>query len=152
MLVNPLLNSKSEFHSNYLDDDVLNLGDRSFTIPQDFSYQVLEVTADYVARMDLVSLNVYNTNQYSDLLCKLNGISNPFELNEGTKLIIPDFNDLDKFYYVESNEEKDSVADSSTETSSQPKAKAKTEKRKPNEAIVGDKRYKVDSSHKVIIY
>jgi hypothetical protein len=30
--------------------------------------------------------------------------------------------------------------------------KGKKEKRKPNEAVIGDKRYKIDQTNKVIIY
>ena len=32
------------------------------------------------------------------------------------------------------------------------KINVKNEKRKPNEAIIGDKRYKIDPTRKVIIY
>ena len=42
-----------------------------------------------VARPDLVSLMVYGTDKYADVLCKMNGISNPFELNEGMILVYP---------------------------------------------------------------
>jgi len=150
MLINPILHNKTTIHSKYLDEDVFNLSDRTFNIPDTFTFQVVEITEDLIARMDLVSLQVYNTNQYSDLLCKLNGISNPFELNEGMRIIVPAFEELNNFYYVESPAESDSQVDA--EGNEMPKAKAKTEKRKPNEAIVGDKRYKIDSSHKVIIY
>lgn len=43
----------------------------------------------YVARPDLISLAVYGSDMYGDLICKYNGISNPFELNEGMILFIP---------------------------------------------------------------
>lgn len=42
-----------------------------------------------VARPDLVSFMLYGTDKYADILCKMNGISNPFELNEGMILIYP---------------------------------------------------------------
>ena len=83
------------------------------------------------------------------MLCKLNGISNPFELNENTKLIIPDFSDITKFFYFEDYTEKDPDTNSLT---SKPVAKGKKEKRKPNEAVVGEKRYKIDKNKRVIIY
>ena len=43
----------------------------------------------YVARPDLISLAVYGTDEYGDMICKFNGVSNPFELNEGMILQIP---------------------------------------------------------------
>lgn len=50
---------------------------------------LLVVNKYYVARPDLISLAVYGDDQYADLLCKINGISNPFELNENDVIIIP---------------------------------------------------------------
>lgn len=43
----------------------------------------------YVARPDLISLAVYGTDEYADLICKWNGISNPFELNEDMIISLP---------------------------------------------------------------
>lgn len=43
----------------------------------------------YVARPDLISLACYGTDKYGDMICKFNGISNPFELNEGMIICIP---------------------------------------------------------------
>ena len=51
--------------------------------------EFIRVTDDYVARPDLISLAVYGTDQYADILCKINGISNPFELNADMILLIP---------------------------------------------------------------
>ena len=49
----------------------------------------LQVNEYYVARPDLISLAVYGDDRYADIICKLNGISNPFELNEKMVLFIP---------------------------------------------------------------
>lgn len=43
----------------------------------------------YVARPDLIALAVYGNDAYGDLICKFNGISNPFELNEGMLISVP---------------------------------------------------------------
>lgn len=43
----------------------------------------------YVARPDLISLAVYGTDEYGDLICKWNGLSNPFELNEDMVIELP---------------------------------------------------------------
>lgn len=49
----------------------------------------LVVNKYYVARPDLISLAVYGDDKYADILCKINGISNPFELNENDVIILP---------------------------------------------------------------
>lgn len=149
MLENPLLTNKSEIKSNVLGEKVINLLDKTFRIPAEFSYNTIEITPDYIARMDLLSKQLYGTEKYQDVLCKLNGISNPFELNEGMVIVCPDINDLSYFYYLENNDERDP---DSSEATNKPVAKSKKDKRKPNEAVVGDKRYKIDSTRKVIVY
>ena len=149
MLENPLLSNKSEIKSDILKEQIINLLDKTFSIPKEFGYNVVETTSDYIARMDLLSKQLYGTEKYQDVLCKINGISNPFELNEGEIVICPEITDMPYFYYVEENEERDPE---SNKAMNKPVAKGKKEKRKPNEAIVGDKRYKIDPTRKVIIY
>jgi len=149
MIENPLLINKSEINSEVLKQKVINLLDKTFQMPAEFNYNVVIVSRDFVARMDLLSKQIYGTDKYQDVLCKLNGISNPFELNEGMMVVLPEFGFLESFYYKEKNSEKDPAAEDSSYT---PKAKQKNEKRKPNEAVVGDKRYKIDPSRKVIVY
>lgn len=149
MLQNPLLTYKSELKSNVLGQQVYNLLDQTFQIPNDFQYNVIEVTEGFIGRMDLISKQVYGDTKYQDVLCKLNGISNPFELNAGTVVVLPDVSYIDDFYYYESPEERDPE---SNEAANKPVAKSKKEKRKPNEAVIGEKRFKIDSNRKVIVY
>lgn len=149
MIENLILMNKTGIKSKVLDEQILNMLDQTFQIPNTFNYNVIEVTKDFVARMDLISKQVYGSEKYQDILCKLNGISNPFELNEGSVIVIPDFQFLTMFHYLEGPEDKDP---DSIESSYTPKAKQKNEKRKPNEAVIGDKRFKIDPSRKVIIY
>lgn len=149
MLQNPLLTYKSELKSDVLQEQIVNLLDMTFQIPKDFKYNVIEVTDGFIGRMDLISKQVYGDTKYQDVLCKLNGISNPFELNEGTVLVLPDVSDIDEFYYYETPEERDP---DSSNASNKPTAKAKKEKRKPNEAVVGEKRFHIDPNRKVIVY
>lgn len=149
MLENPLLINKSEIKSEVLQERIVNLLDKTFRIPDSFDYNVVEITKDYIARMDLLSKQLYGTDKYQDVLCKLNGISNPFELNEGDIIVCPNLSDISYFYYLEDPDERDPE---SNEAAKRPVAKGKKEKRKPNEAIVGDKRYKIDPTRKVIIY
>lgn len=149
MIRNTLLINKSDIKSKVLGETIFNLLDKTFVIPRTFDYRVVDVTKDYISRMDLVSRKIYGTPEYQDVLCKLNGISNPYELNEHTKLIIPEFSDITRFFYFEDYTEKDPDSNGLT---SKPVAKGKKEKRKPNEAVVGDKRYKIDKNRRVIIY
>jgi hypothetical protein len=108
---------------------------------------LVEVTKDYVARPDLIALKAYNDDSYTDILCKLNGISNPFELNEGDMLIVPSFEELEHFIVRPNSGELEDA-----ETKSVPVSKKLNEKRKANEAVVGDKRFSIDKNKRVIIY
>ena len=149
MLENPLLQNKYEIKSKVLGENIINLLDKTFLMPYVFDYNVVTVTSDFIGRMDLISKQAYGTDKYQDVLCKLNGISNPFELNEGDVLILPDVSELYKFYYSQTNSEMEEDTENTKEL---PTAKAKNEKRKPNEAVIGEKRFKIDSSRKVVIY
>ena len=112
----------------------------------------IEVIEDYVARPDLISLAVYGTDRYADIICKINGISNPFELNTGMILLIPSLSNLTFFYKRKSASsvfESDDVPISSTKKSFQ---KTKNERRRPSEQTIGSKNFIVDLSNKMIIY
>ena len=108
----------------------------------------MEVSEKYIARPDILSLDIYGDTLYSDLLCKLNGISNPFELNVGMLLIIPSPSDIMNFMKVPSLEETDIYE----KASNAPVAKTKHAKRKANEAVIGDSRFKIDQSRRIVIY
>lgn len=114
--------------------------------------EFIRVVDDYVARPDLISLAVYGTDQYADILCKINGVSNPFELNEGMILLIPNLSTITFFYKNRSASatfESDSTPISSTKKNFQ---KTKAERRRPSEQTVGSKNFIVDLSNKMIIY
>ena len=51
--------------------------------------QPIIVNEYYVGRPDLISQAMYGTDKYEDILCKINGISNPFELNENMMVFCP---------------------------------------------------------------
>ena len=95
---------------------------------------------------------VYGTDQYADIICKINGISNPFELNAGMILLIPNLSSITFFYKNRSASatfESDSTPISSTKKNFQ---KTKAERRRPSEQTVGSKNFVVDLSNKMIIY
>jgi hypothetical protein len=54
------------------------------------SYSVYRVPKDYAMRPDLISKSVYNNSIYAEIILKFNGISNPFSINEGDYILIPD--------------------------------------------------------------
>lgn len=150
MIFHTVLNNKKRIKSHWLQEDIINLGDPSFVIPDTYQYEILEVTDKYIARPDLLSFDIYGDVLFSDLLCKLNGISNPFELNKGTLMIIPSPDCIMEFMHEPDVNEIDVDADSND--NHKPISKQKNEKRKANESVLGDARFKIDKSRGIIIY
>jgi len=117
--------------------------------------QFLQVNEYYIARPDLISLACYGDDKYADILCKLNGISNPFELNEGMILFIPTFEYMtsiidqkSKFKITNKIEDNDTIA-LNQKIGAQ---KQKNEKRSPSQQLVGDVNYVIDKSLGVVFY
>lgn len=146
------LGFKTNIDSEYLDTRIHNLLDQTFEIPSNYIYNVFEVTEEYIARPDLISLDAYGDTMFADIICKLNGISNPFELNIGTQLILPSPESIMSFTHKVYDSEIDSNWGKNAIGGTSGTAKLKTSKRQPNEAIVGDTRFKIDSSTGIIIY
>lgn len=149
MLYSRNLAQKETFHSEYLDEDIVDLLGGTFEIPESYACNVVPCDPGYEARMDLIADTIYGDDIYMDLLTKLNGPSNPFEVNDDIYLIFPGLGELDKFNRKPAeawSEEKLS------RVAARPKAKTKNEKRKPNEAVIGDKRFNIDPVSKIIVY
>ena len=123
---------------------------QTFRIPKDFKYNVYVVTDEYVARPDLLSLHVYGTVNYADVLCKLNGISNPFELNDGMYIVAPDANDIPLFYTIDHS--KEDAIQSGVTIDAKKLQKKKNETRRANEQVVGDRNFRIDRNSKIVIY
>ena len=144
-----ILNNKTVYHSEFLDEDIWNLMDTTYQMPDDFEFIIYEVTEEkYIGRPDLVSLDYYGDAMYADVICKLNGISNPFELNMGMLLALPAYKDINDFITVPALDD----LEPNTKMLNKPQPKTKNEKRKPNDAIVGNKRFKIDPSAGIIMY
>lgn len=113
---------------------------------------VVTVTKEYVARPDLVSLAVYGNDMYADIICKINGISNPFELNTGMILIIPDFASIIQICKLAKASE--TLANSSEYISKSVKTNQKTkqDKRSPAEQIIGENTFVIDRTNKLVYY
>lgn len=149
MLEYTTLNFKNTIKSDYLQEEIYNLLDLTFLIPSRYNYNIFTVTKDYIARPDLISYDAYGDETFADIICKVNGISNPFELNEGMKLIIPSpENILDFTRRVQKYPGEDlyNSTNDSAVTSMQNNVKTKRSKRQANEAVVGDKRFKIDAA------
>lgn len=153
MLLYTTLENKNTIKSDYLNEDIINLLDKTFMLPQDFQFNILEINQEYIARPDLISLDAYGDTMYADVICKLNGVSNPFELNEGMQIILPSPDIITDFVVnpSQASTDKDDI-NSESKTNNQPTAKTKNEKRKANEAILGDSRFKINKANGVIIY
>lgn len=148
MYQSPILYNKTVIHSDFLNDDIWNLLDSTFTMPKSFDFKIFEVTHEkYIGRPDLISIDAYGDAIFTDVLCKINGITNPFELNIGTYLIIPSPNDIVNFAHAAPIDEMEGEMQREA-----PKPKQKNTKRKANEAIVGDKRFKIDAAQGIVIY
>lgn len=117
-----------------------------------YNGRVVQVEADYICRPDLVSLAVYGSDEYADILCKLNGISNPFELNEGMLLYIPDISYI--YNFVKRGNPCPEVKNESDNLSSAKKTnqKKKNEKRSPAEQIIGENTFIIDKSLGIVYY
>lgn len=151
MLLNPIISNKQNRYSKRFQESMMDLFGVTYVLPESFSYRAIEVSPEHVARPDLVSKILYDTTIYGDLICRLNGISNPFELNEGDVLIVPEYQDLEKFLAYADAEENIEDTDKDIRES-KPSYKKPKEKRAPNEAIIGDARFKIDKTNRVIIY
>ena len=137
--------------------------------------RLVQVEEYYIARPDLISLAVYGDDKYADFICKVNGISNPFELNKDMILYIPDISVingmitnrqtksdiLDEFkelkndiisQYTASNISKQSETKETIEKDKGTLQKYKNERRSPGEQTVTDNNYIIDRSLGLVIY
>jgi len=119
------------------------------------SFSPIVVNKYYVARPDLISLAVYGDDKYGDIICKVNGISNPFELNEDMLLLLPNVEFLSSCV-LKNQKKSDLIEDPKTdriyknnETNLQ---KKKNELRSPNQQVIGDSNYIIDKSLGIVFY
>lgn len=172
MLDYNILNQKATV-TLYADDEKITFKDLMSKTYKDNPYvngRPLIVNKYYVARPDLISLAVYGDDKYADLICKINGISNPFELNEGMILFIPNSvalptmlngvqqSTMDDFLDVSKKYKKnrkylsfDKNASINKNTSSSLK-KYNNERRTPADQTVLDKNYTINKDLGIVIY
>lgn len=74
-------------------DEYLDLTQHTFTYQYKSSIKAIyRVEADTEMRADLISIKFFGTEIYADAICKVNGIFNPFSIEEGLIIVIPDIN------------------------------------------------------------
>lgn len=149
MLFSATLARKGTYHSTYLNEDIVDLLGTTFNIPSSYQCQVVPIEKGYDGRADLISDAIYGDEMNADILNRLNGPGNPFEVTDGQYLIVPGAEEIANFYCTPAKEWSEEYLASQ---SSRPKAKARNEKRKPNEAVIGDKRFNIDKLSKIIVY
>lgn len=157
MLDYKILNTKGTLYykENNIEEKFIDLLTKNvdFVDNESDNDDIIIVNEYYVARPDLISLAIYGDDSYADFICKYNGISNPFELNENDVLKIPS---LDKINMMIKQTESKSelITDSNTiiNTKKYPVQKDIDEKRSPVESVVGEELYVIDKSIGIIFY
>lgn len=154
MLDYKLLNHKSLIKKD--NEQYQDLLCKTFDETQIFMPTPLIVNKYYVARPDLISLALYGDDRYADILCKINGISNPFELNEDDIIIVPNVEYLNECLNKSNDNSSDLIEDSKKETiqkiDKNNKQKNKNESRSPNEQVIGDSNFVIDKSLGIVFY
>lgn len=153
MLDYRLINFKPEI--TYNGETYKDLLSEIFNDKHTFSTKIIIVNKYYVARPDLISLAIYGDDKYADIICKINGISNPFELNEDDLLILPNVEFLQeclKKTRVPSQLITDPKTDKIQKKDTYNKQKRKDELRSPNEQLIGDSNYIIDKSLGLVFY
>ena len=134
----------------------IDLLSKSIDNSRGLSGSFLEVNEYYIARPDLISLACYGTDKYGDIICKVNGISNPFELNQGMVLFIPTYESINNILDVKVNSSiKTQKLEDANEIAiilKEGNQKSKNEKRTPANQIVGDKNFIIDKSLGLVFY
>ena len=140
-----MLRLKRTIYNKLFNDTMVDYGEKNFQFPAFFTFRNVRVNSDYIARPDKLSNDIYGVDMYGDILCKVNGIANPFELNEDDILVIPSSEYIMDFMYYNATVQDD-------ESTHKTKGKTKKDKRKASDSIVGDTRFKIDNTKRVVIY
>jgi hypothetical protein len=64
------------------------------------AYNVYRIPKEYAMRPDLISKSVYNNSLYAEIILKYNGISNPFSIDEGDVILIPDLDSAQQKFKI----------------------------------------------------
>jgi hypothetical protein len=84
------LNNKKITTSDYESENKVIMTEPTVLFPDYVRiFESFEVTEYYAGRIDLISLQLYNSPDHIDQLLKFNGISNPFSIAVGDILLVP---------------------------------------------------------------
>lgn len=152
MLDYKILSNKSKINLN--GTTIYDLLSGRFSMEEIGVGRMLMVNKYYVARPDLISLAVYGTDEYADIICKVNGISNPFEMNEDDLLFLPEIDFIRAISQRNTGPTNELVSDNNGEIV--PKKsnfqKLYNDTRTPNQQLVGDQNFVIDKSLGLIFY
>lgn len=132
-----------------------------FNSSQKFSGYLIIVSKDYIARPDLLSLAAYGVDDYADIICKVNGISNPFELAEDDIILIPDLEFCQECVKQDESTASELAEDIVDKLSSSNNIinnqttvtlKKESDRRSPNEQTEGNSNYILDKSLGLVFY
>ena len=154
MLDYKLIEYKQKIHSKN-DDIYLDLLSKSYNPNITLRGYPTVVNKYYVARPDLISLAAYGDDSYADIICKINGISNPFELNEDDIIFIPSFEyirDFTKNYGEKSELVEDPKTDEIIPKNKDDYRKQKNDDRTPNDMVIGESNFVIDRSLGLVFY
>lgn len=88
------LDKKSEI--TFKNQQILNLADSIFDLSKSLNttYVPYKLTSDYKMRPDLISISGFGTDEYTEIILKLNGIINPFSVDENDVILMPNIDDV----------------------------------------------------------
>jgi len=144
--------SKKPFLSIDDDDKYIDLLSPTYIYKDNVKGEFLVVNEYYVSRPDLISLAIYGDDKYADIICKVNGISNPFELNEDDIIFLPAIDELMEL--TKPNIYPSTLVNENNNLANQNKDLRKkiSEKRSPNEMVLGESNYIIDHSLGLVFY
>ena len=155
MLDYKILKNKGKLYkknSNGTAEEFLDLLTKSCNSMDSTAGDIIIVNKHYIARPDLISLAVYGSDEYADLICKYNGISNPFELNENDVIVLPQYHEFQNLIDTVNNTTSELVNDDVSDNTNYSSNKKKSDRRSPAQTTTGDKNFIIDKSLGVVFY
>lgn len=155
MLDYKILKNKGKLYKKNSDgttEEFLDLLTKSCNSMDSTAGDIIIVNKHYIARPDLISLAVYGSDEYADLICKYNGISNPFELNENDVIILPQYHEFQNLIDTVNNTTSELVNDDVSDNTNYSSNKKKSDRRSPAQTTTGDKNFIIDKSLGVVFY
>lgn len=155
MLDYKILKNKGKLYKKNSDgttEEFLDLLTKSCNSMDSTAGDIIIVNKYYIARPDLISLAVYGSDEYADLICKYNGISNPFELNENDVIVLPQYHEFQNLIDTVNNTTSELVNDDVSDNTNYSSNKKKSDRRSPAQTTTGDKNFIIDKSLGVVFY